>query len=449
MLRAHGVVGKFVELLRRRPVVAEPRRPGDDLEHVAGVRRHGDDVPDRRRDAALHGDDRPPGRDDRADRGLREGAGPVPHRRVARPRVRRDARARPRHGRARASPARAGPQDRVALGDVAGGFRETYSDGLEANGAGPHYRPVEVTVDGDSFPLASGSVAIAAITSCTNTSNPSVMVGRRACWPRRPSSAGLTHAAVGEDQPRARQPRRDRLPRPRRPHAVPRAAALRPGRLRLHHLHRQLGPAGRADRQRHRGERPRRGGGALGQPQLRGAHPPPDPGELPRLAAAGGGLRAGRPGGHRPHLRAARRGRRGQPGLPLRDLADAGRGGRGRRRRRSAASCSSRATRRSSTATTAGARCRCPRARPTTGTPSPPTSSCRPSSSGISARARADHRHRRRAGARGAGRLDHHRPHLAGRQHPGQLARRALPAWSTAWSRATSTASARGAATTR
>ena len=45
--------------VRRRPLVAEPGRPGDDLEHVAGVRRHGDDVPDRRRDAALHGADRP------------------------------------------------------------------------------------------------------------------------------------------------------------------------------------------------------------------------------------------------------------------------------------------------------------------------------------------------------------------------------------------------------
>src|SRR4029450_11924527 len=48
---------------------------------------------------------------------------------------------------------------------------------LEGNGAGPHYRAVEVTSNGDSFPLSSGSVAIAAITSCTNTSNPSVMVG--------------------------------------------------------------------------------------------------------------------------------------------------------------------------------------------------------------------------------------------------------------------------------
>ena len=69
------------------------------------------------------------------------------------------------------------PQDRVTLDNVAGEFRENFTDGLVANGAGPHYEPVNVTVDGETFPLQTGSVAIAAITSCTNTSNPYVMVG--------------------------------------------------------------------------------------------------------------------------------------------------------------------------------------------------------------------------------------------------------------------------------
>ena len=69
------------------------------------------------------------------------------------------------------------PQDRVELGAVAGEFRDNFAEGLVANGAGPHYEPVDVTVDGVTFPLQTGSVAIAAITSCTNTSNPSVMVG--------------------------------------------------------------------------------------------------------------------------------------------------------------------------------------------------------------------------------------------------------------------------------
>ncbi len=52
------------------------------------------------------------------------------------------------------------PQDRVTLSDVAGNFRDAFPDS-SANGA-------DVT---------DGSVVIAAITSCTNTSNPSVMVG--------------------------------------------------------------------------------------------------------------------------------------------------------------------------------------------------------------------------------------------------------------------------------
>ncbi len=39
------------------------------------------------------------------------------------------------------------------------------------------YRSVDVTVDGRHVAVSSGSVAIAAITSCTNTSNPTVMVG--------------------------------------------------------------------------------------------------------------------------------------------------------------------------------------------------------------------------------------------------------------------------------
>jgi aconitate hydratase len=69
------------------------------------------------------------------------------------------------------------PQDRVVLQDVGDGFRENYGEGLVTNGAGPHYPSVEVTDNGATFPISSGSVAIAAITSCTNTSNPSVMIG--------------------------------------------------------------------------------------------------------------------------------------------------------------------------------------------------------------------------------------------------------------------------------
>jgi aconitate hydratase len=115
------------------------------------------------------------------------------------------------------------PQDRVALSDARDAFREALvdyvpSDGEQrdshdeavaesypasdppANGAPGHAPPlatapdprpahaagatlernpaaVPVTMDGESFELHHGDVVIAAITSCTNTSNPSVMIG--------------------------------------------------------------------------------------------------------------------------------------------------------------------------------------------------------------------------------------------------------------------------------
>jgi aconitate hydratase len=48
---------------------------------------------------------------------------------------------------------------------------------MHLNHGDTHYRAVEVEVDGETVKLRSGSVVIAAITSCTNTSNPTVMVG--------------------------------------------------------------------------------------------------------------------------------------------------------------------------------------------------------------------------------------------------------------------------------
>jgi aconitate hydratase len=79
------------------------------------------------------------------------------------------------------------PQDRVALGDARGGFEQALAGILgERKGAAsasrPHgagqasaavVAPASVSVES----LDHGAVAIAAITSCTNTSNPSVMIG--------------------------------------------------------------------------------------------------------------------------------------------------------------------------------------------------------------------------------------------------------------------------------
>ncbi|MBA2318069.1 MAG: aconitate hydratase AcnA [Euzebyales bacterium] len=89
------------------------------------------------------------------------------------------------------------PQDRIALRDARSAFRTALLDYIEDDegvdesleetfpasdppAAGPHHasQPVAVTLeDGASFTIDHGAVVIAAITSCTNTSNPSVMIG--------------------------------------------------------------------------------------------------------------------------------------------------------------------------------------------------------------------------------------------------------------------------------
>ena len=61
------------------------------------------------------------------------------------------------------------PQDRIQLDKA----KETFAKDLTAYGAG---KAADVSIDGENFTVDNGHVAIAAITSCTNTSNPSVML---------------------------------------------------------------------------------------------------------------------------------------------------------------------------------------------------------------------------------------------------------------------------------
>jgi aconitate hydratase len=77
------------------------------------------------------------------------------------------------------------PQDRVLLSDVDDQFNkeldDTYRKGEEPR----------VPIEGEDFDFGNGDVAIAAITSCTNTSNPSVLIGA-GLLARKAREKGLT-----------------------------------------------------------------------------------------------------------------------------------------------------------------------------------------------------------------------------------------------------------------
>lgn len=72
------------------------------------------------------------------------------------------------------------PQDRVALSEVKGNFRNALTTPRSENGFGASVAEAGQTetvhFNGESAQLSHGSVVIAAITSCTNTSNPFVML---------------------------------------------------------------------------------------------------------------------------------------------------------------------------------------------------------------------------------------------------------------------------------
>jgi aconitate hydratase len=163
---------------------------------------------------------------------------------------------------------------------------------------------VTVHLDGETVELGHGSVVIAAITSCTNTSNPSVMVAagllaknaverglRRKPWVK--SSLAPGSKAVTEYYARAGlTPYLEALGFATvgygcttcignsGPLSAPISDAIE------RHARRLLGP--------------------VGQPQLRGAHPSGGKGQLPGFSAARGRLRDRRSDRCRSHARAAR-----------------------------------------------------------------------------------------------------------------------------------------------
>ena len=125
-------------------------------------------------------------------------------------------------------------------------------------------------------------------------------------------SAGVDGQAVGQDLAGAGVEGRDRVPRPRRPERVPRRARLQPRRVRVHDVHRQQRAAAGGDLGGGAGQRPRGRLGAVGQPQLRGPDQSRREDELPGLAAAVRRVRDRGDDGHRPVRGAAR------PGSPRR-----------------------------------------------------------------------------------------------------------------------------------
>ncbi len=297
MLRKHGVVGKFVEFYGDGVSRAAARRPRDDRQHVAPSTA--------RRCAVFPVDDetldylRLTGRSDEQialveayakEQGLW-------HDPASRAALLRDARARPL---GTVVPSLAGPerpQDRVrARVDVASRRTSCPQPRVEDDDARRcrgRRRPRRSPLTAQSSSSVTARSSIAAITSCTNTSNPSVMIGagllaknavekglERKPWVKTSLAPGSKVVTEYYEKARA--------------HAVPRRARLQHRRLRLHDVHRQLGSAVPDDQRRRQRGRPGGRLGALGQPQLRGPHQPRGEGELPGLPAARRRLRPGR-----------------------------------------------------------------------------------------------------------------------------------------------------------
>jgi aconitate hydratase len=79
------------------------------------------------------------------------------------------------------------PQDRVLLTDAASAFKTALSDDFGKAG----HEDERFPVTGEAFDLGHGDVVIAAITSCTNTSNPSVLIAA-GLLARKAREKGLT-----------------------------------------------------------------------------------------------------------------------------------------------------------------------------------------------------------------------------------------------------------------
>ena len=316
MLRKQGVVGKFVEFFG----------PGLDHLSVADKATIGNMAPEYGAtcgffpvDAATIDYLKTSGRKADARRAgdrLRQGAGPVPHRQVARSGIHGNADARSRRRGAVDGRTEAPRRPRRAAG---GRGRFCHRDGQRIqegrrwlaalSGREPQFR---------SRPWRRGDRG----DHLLHQHLQSERADRR-----RPAGAqrrrqGPEGKALGQDLAGAGQPGGRGISRQFRPADRSRQGRLQPGRLRLHHLHRQFRSAAGRDFEVDQRQRHRRRRRAVGQPQLRRPRQPGRAGELSGLAAAGRGLCAGGNGDQESRGRADRQRQGRQAGVSEGHLAD-------------------------------------------------------------------------------------------------------------------------------
>ena len=468
LLRKHGVVNKFVEFCGSGLELDVGPRPGDALQHVAGVRRHRVTVPRRRANARVPPRLRPRRRTTSTSSSAtrRNRACSAPTTRRSRP----SARWSSSTSRAwcRASPGPKRPQDRVALPRVWESFCNVWAQP-------PTGRRTESPAEGEiSREEEEGGIDPDGM---VEEPTPNGLRGLRPGpgWVGRDRRHHLVHQHLqpggdGCRGPARAQRRRARshASRLRQDIARARARAWSPTTssaqgcsdsleqlrfnlvgLRLHHLYRQQRPAAGAGRGTHRRRRT--------SPSL-------------RCSAATATSRAASIRRCAPHTSRRRRwwsrtrsrgtststsppsplgtGHDGNTGVSQRYLAERGRGHRDGARGDRQRPVHTRVRSGSSTATSTGSSCRRRPARSSTGTRTRPTSASHRISSAWHPSPRRLQTSSTRACSPLLGELDHHRPHLTGRKHLRREPGRRSTCASTASRRVTSTPTVRGAATT-
>ena len=307
---------KIRRVLRSGARLSFGRRQGDHRQHGAGIWRHLRLLPGRQRDHRLSENLGPQGRPRRAGGQIRQGAGTVPHLRLARSGVHRNTDARSWRRGAVDGRAEAPRRPRRAAG---GGRRFCRRHGeriqescgrVEAlSGGEPQFR---------SRPWRRGDRGDHLLHQ--------YLQSKRADR-RRPARAqrrrqGPYRKTLGQDLAGAGQPGGRRVSRQFRAAARSRQGRLQPDRFRLHHLHRQFRPAAGRDFQSDQRQRHHRRRGAFGKPQFRRPRQSRRAGQLSGVAAAGGRLCAGGNGDQESRGRADRQRQGRQSGLPEGYLAD-------------------------------------------------------------------------------------------------------------------------------